>query len=88
MTGYRVGAIHPTAQRRQFHELTVGEVADLAEGLVYSLRIGLRIRDVAGAEQVGEWALAQRVRDAVLEHHQQAKVRAMLPQLGGLRDRV
>ncbi|MEQ8857750.1 MAG: hypothetical protein RIC56_03810 [Pseudomonadales bacterium] len=70
--GYTVGTLHPTARRRQWHALSEREVADLADAMVYSLKFGLRVRDVAGADQAHEWQLAQQIRQTIVDHHRAA----------------
>jgi len=51
MAGYTVGTLHPSAMRRQWHALTEGEAADLADAVVHALAVELRRLNVAGADR-------------------------------------
>lgn len=62
--------------RRQFHELTDPEVADLADSVVHALVAELRRLDVAGADRSDRWQLADEIRYAVIHHHRRAGRRA------------
>lgn len=83
MSGYVVGTIHPTARRRQWPQLEEGDVADIADALVHLLAVELRRRNVAGSERVGEWTLAEQIRETIARHHEQAFKRWLADRLEG-----
>ncbi|MEQ9002336.1 MAG: hypothetical protein RIE74_02105 [Pseudomonadales bacterium] len=76
MTGYTVGDPHPNggkterfSGKRQWHQITDAEIADLADHVVHAFAAQLRGLNVAGGDLAPTWEVAERIRTAILDHH-------------------
>jgi hypothetical protein len=66
---------------RQYHQLSDGEVADLADAIIRSLVLELQRLGVAGAERADTWTVAEAIRDTVRRSHEAAFRRALAERL-------